>query len=435
MIWLSRSEAATWTETRGEARRRARCQNVWGSLSGSTVQNPPGNKLTLWNENFGLGSWMMWRLQSERLNPFQTCSRTQTHREQQFNCTFILENWAGVTRSSRPEESRAVTGIQLEEKQVNTEFNRSQEKILAWPRLSQCCSGNWTFCWRLECEAGRYCVCCRSRTSGSAPGVEDAQLDRNNLPEGLMTSKKREFLICSGGRVGATSGTLCSTFYRYHVRFCRLDWLEITSPSSVWISGPCCWWFDEQNNTQCKNEEKGSLLIFSCKMLLQTQTHSDRTASLKWLNDLNSLFTFNYSPVRDLNRVLRGSKLNHGAWIMLRFLYQQIYFKKPNEIFLSLAPICWQKVCLRVEMDGEIYRRWGKFMFLSKHTCSCGEVTQRRCDPVNVLFKERFDGRWRRCDHVSVQRRVCDGWWIQMFLSRVNHNTYMFTLCRGNTHL
>lgn len=41
---------------------------------------------------------------------------------------------------------------------------------------------------------------CRSRTSGSAPGVEDAQLDRNNLPEGLMTSKKREFLICSGGR-------------------------------------------------------------------------------------------------------------------------------------------------------------------------------------------------------------------------------------------
>lgn len=97
-------------------------------------------------------------------------------------------------------ESRAVTGIQLEEKQVNTEFNRSQEKILAWPRLSQCCSGNWTFCWRLECEAGRYCVCCWSRTSGSAPGVEDAQLDRNNLPEGLMTSKKREFLICSGGR-------------------------------------------------------------------------------------------------------------------------------------------------------------------------------------------------------------------------------------------
>lgn len=163
------------------------------------------------------------------------------------------------------------------------------------------------------------------------------------------------------------------------------DWLEITSPSSVWISGPCCWWFDEQNNTQCKNEEKGSLLIFSCKMLLQTQTHSDRTASLKWLNDLNSLFTFNYSPVRDLNRVLRGSKLNHGAWIMLRFLYQQIYFKKPNEIFLSLAPICWQKVCLRVEMDGEIYRRWGKFMFLSKHTCSCGEVTQRRCDPVDGL--------------------------------------------------
>lgn len=215
-------------------------------------------------------------------------------------------------------------------------------------------------------------------------------------------------------------------------------WLEITSPSSVWISGPCCWWFDEQNNTQCKNEEKGSLLIFSCKMLLQTQTHSDRTASLKWLNDLNSLFTFNYSPVRDLNRVLRGSKLNHGAWIMLRFLYQQIYFKKPNEIFLSLAPLCWQTVCLRVEIDGEIYRRWGKFMFLSKHTCSCGEVTQRRCDPVNVLFKERFDGRWRRCDRVSVQRRVCDGWWIQMFLSRplsVNHNTYMFTLCRGNTHL
>lgn len=212
-------------------------------------------------------------------------------------------------------------------------------------------------------------------------------------------------------------------------------WLEITSPSSVWISGPCCWWFDEQNNTQCKNEEKGSLLIFSCKMLLQTQTHSDRTASLKWLNDLNSLFTFNYSPVRDLNRVLRGSKLNRGAWIMLRFLYQQIYFKKPNEIFLSLAPICWQTVCLRVEMDGEIYRRWGKFMFLLKHTCSCGEVTQRRCDPVNVLFKERFDGRWRRCDRVSVQRRVCDGWWIQMFLSRVNHNTYMFTLCRGNTHL
>lgn len=48
-------------------------------------------------------------------------------------------------------------------------------------------------------------------------------------------------------------------------------------------------------------------------------------------------------------------------------------------------------------------------MFLLKHTCSCGEVTQRRCDPVNVLFKERFDGRWRRCDHVSVQRRVCDG--------------------------
>lgn len=43
-------------------------------------------------------------------------------------------------------------------------------------------------------------MCCRSRTSGSAPGVEDAQLDRNNLPEGLMTSKKREFLICSGGR-------------------------------------------------------------------------------------------------------------------------------------------------------------------------------------------------------------------------------------------
>lgn len=245
MIWLSRSEAATWTETRDEARRRARCQNVWGSLSGSTVQNPPGNKLTLWNENFGLGSWMMWRLQSERLNPFQTCSRTQTHREQQFNCTFILENWAGVTRSSRPEESRAVTGIQLEEKQVNTEFNRSQEKILAWPRLSQCCSGNWTFCWRLECEAGRYCVCCRSRTSGSAPGVEDAQLDRNNLPEGLMTSKKREFLICSGGRVGATSGTLCSTFYRYHVRFCRLSlaWNHFTFISlDIWTLLLVVWW-------------------------------------------------------------------------------------------------------------------------------------------------------------------------------------------------
>lgn len=142
-------------------------------------------------------------------------------------------------------ESRAVTGIQLEEKQVNTEFNRSQEKILAWPRLSQCCSGNWTFCWRLECEAGRYCVCCRSRTSGSAPGVEDAQLDRNNLPEGLMTSKKREFLICSGGRVGATSGTLCSTFYRYHVRVCRLSlaWNHFTFISlDIWTLLLVVWW-------------------------------------------------------------------------------------------------------------------------------------------------------------------------------------------------
>lgn len=142
-------------------------------------------------------------------------------------------------------ESRAVTGIQLEEKQVNTEFNRSQEKILAWPRLSQCCSGNWTFCWRLECEAGRYCVYCRSRTSGSVPGVEDAQLDRNNLPEGLMTSKKREFLICSGGRVGATSGTLCSTFYRYHVRFCRLSlaWNHFTFISlDIWTLLLVVWW-------------------------------------------------------------------------------------------------------------------------------------------------------------------------------------------------
>lgn len=184
-------------------------------------------------------------------------------------------------------ESRAVTGIQLEEKQVNTEFNRSQEKILAWPRMSQCCSGNWTFCWRLECEAGRYCVYCPSRTSGSAPGVEDAQLDRNNLPEGLMTSKKREFLICSGGRRRLTPTRLTQENVSVPLERCAQhfivimyvsvvsDWLEITSPSSVWISGPCCWWFDEQNNTQCKNEEKGSLLIFSCKMLLQTQTHSD----------------------------------------------------------------------------------------------------------------------------------------------------------------
>lgn len=134
---------------------------------------------------------------------------------------------------------------------------------------------------------------CPSRTSGSAPGVEDAQLDRNNLPEGLMTSKKREFLICSGGRRRLTPTRLTQEDVSVPLERCAQhfivimyvsvvsDWLEITSPSTVWISGPCCCWFDEQNNTQCKNEEKGSLLIFSCKMLLQTQTHSDRTASLK----------------------------------------------------------------------------------------------------------------------------------------------------------
>lgn len=169
-------------------------------------------------------------------------------------------------------------------------------------------------------------------------------------------------------------------------------------------------------------------------MLLQTrrkaETHSDRTVSLKWLNGLNSLFTFNYSPGRDLNRVLKRSKLNRRAWIMLRFLYQQIYFKKPNEIFLSLAPLCWQKVYLRVEMDGEIYRCWGEFMFLSKHTCRCGEETQ--CDPVNVLFKERFDGRWRRL-WPRVSSETC--LWRMLFsLLWVLITTHTCSHCAEGTH-
>lgn len=90
------------------------------------------------------------------------------------------------------------------------------------------------------------------------------------LTTATLTSSK---FILVAERVGATSGTLCSTFYRYHVRFIVSDWLEITF--SV----------DLNPVVGLMRINKSSLLIFSCKMLHQilrkAETHSDRTISLK----------------------------------------------------------------------------------------------------------------------------------------------------------
>lgn len=102
---------------------------------------------------------------------------------------------------------------------------------------------------------------------------------------------------------------------------------------------------------------------------------------------------FNYLPVRDLNRVLRGSKLNHGAWIMLRFLYSRYILRNQMKYF---SP--WRRCADRQCVSGW---RWmerfidaeGNLCFFQNTSAVVVNVTQQQCDLV--LFTEASDGRWR----------------------------------------